>query len=449
MMNPKGVWETLNLVFTRVISSNIFFFLSGAYISCSEDIDKYHILVYQDHFTLKKDIKWNESDKENLISVIFSRIIKIDSYQFEKYLSLTSVYIPSSVKYIEENSFAECVKLTSVIFTGPEEGLRIIDDNAFWLCTSLSEIVFPSSLKIIGENAFSNCDSLTSMNIPPSPPSPDEKGEKGEMEREKRWEMEREKKWERRVKTVGDGAFYKCINLVSVRLSEQESIESHTFSYCYKLADVKIPASVKRIGEYAFQTCISLTEIILPPYLKTIEEDAFRECTSLTEIILPSSLKRIKDGAFYGCINLTSVKFSGQESNLTVIEKHTFGNCHKLVDIKIPSSVTCIGENAFFDCKSLTEIDIHIPSRSVGINRGVRSIKHDAFFDCSSLKKINFISSINSLGEMSGEVTDISPSELADEEKIIIEYDSFHRCDKLDRSNFIPYTMFNPIWWQR
>ncbi len=81
---------------------------------------------------------------------------------------LTSVTLPSSVKYVPEYCFAYCSGLSDVSFAG---SLQYIEDSAFLSCTSLTSLTIPaltgyapsSSQYRIGNNAFKNCSALKTV----------------------------------------------------------------------------------------------------------------------------------------------------------------------------------------------------------------------------------------------------------------------------------------------
>ncbi|MFA6866967.1 MAG: leucine-rich repeat domain-containing protein [Clostridia bacterium] len=61
-----------------------------------------------------------------------------------------------------------------------------------------------------------------------------------------------------------NNAFYGCINLINITLSESLiSIGNYTFMNCSKLTTIIIPENVKSIGDYVFYNCKSLTIIIM------------------------------------------------------------------------------------------------------------------------------------------------------------------------------------------
>ena len=133
------------------------------------------------------------------------------------------------------------------------------------------------------------------------------------------------------VTSIGDYAFYLCIELTSVTIPNSvTSIADYAFWGCSGLTSVTIPNSVTSIGEWAFSYCISLTSVTIPNSVTSIGEWAFSYCISLTFVTIPNSVTSIGGGVFEGCSGLTS--------------------------ITIPNSVTSIGEWAFWGCSGLTSI---------------------------------------------------------------------------------------------
>ena len=128
------------------------------------------------------------------------------------------------------------------------------------------------------------------------------------------------------------------------------------------------------IGAYTFYLQKRLTSIKLPKTLKTIGEGAFDGCSNLTgNLTIPESVTTIGDGAFYGCTgftgNLTIPK------GVTTIEPNTFRNCSCLTgNLTIPEGVTTIGSSAFRECKGFTGLTL---------SEGVTTIEDEAFGRCS------------------------------------------------------------------
>ena len=152
---------------------------------------------------------------------------------------ITKVTIPNVYVLDNQRGFADCKKLTEVVF----EENSITDTIAsgfFMQCTSLESIELPDSIIWIRPNAFNNCLALKSVKLPAS--------------------------------------------LVF--------LNSKAFSSCKSLKSIVIPDSVQSILEKVFDQCTSLSEISIgkKSSLQEIEPDAF-EGTGIKEITLPYRLK--------------------------------------------------------------------------------------------------------------------------------------------------------------
>ena len=97
---------------------------------------------------------------------------------------------------------------------------------------------------------------------------------------------------------------------------------------------VKIPNSVKRIGENAFGGCRGLTSVTIPNGVTSIGNAAFLHCKSLISVTIPNSVTSIESDAFIWCMNLKSITFDGtkeQWNNIEKIDSWDFRTCEYLV----------------------------------------------------------------------------------------------------------------------
>jgi len=244
------------------------------------------------------------------------------------------------------------------------------------------------------------------------------------------------------VTSISGDAFFKCHNLVSVRVPVTVSAIEFNFGnapesihitideknpYFTVIDDVVfnknkttllackgnktqyvIPSSVTKIGSFAFYDCISLKSLVIPSSVTTIEGQAFMRCLGLTtleipnsvtsigeyafahnprltSVTLPTSIKIVENGLFLECTGLKSFTIP---SSVTTIEAGTFSSCSSLKSINIPSSVTSFGQFAFSDCTSLTSITLP-PSLS--------TIVRQLFQECTGLTSISIPPSVTSI----------------------------------------------------
>ena len=72
-----------------------------------------------------------------------------------------------------------------------------------------------------------------------------------------------------------------------------------------------LPDSLTEIGDGAFYDCTVLASVKIPCSVIEIGERAFYGCTTLKSVTIPSSVKMIEDGAFRKCTGLTSINIRG------------------------------------------------------------------------------------------------------------------------------------------
>lgn len=202
---------------------------------------------------------------ENGVLVIPDSVIEIGDYAFygcgkqqsaSGWLTASAplrgfqeVIIGQGVKSIGYNAFNGSEVLKRVVIG---DGVETIGARAFYKCENLQEVVFGNGIKIIGERAFYQCSSLESITIPNG------------------------------VTEIYDYTFYRCSALAKLNLGK-----------------------VSRVGNYAFFGCVSLENVMLSQSVHEIGKQAFRNCSNLTSVLLGKNIEVIDMHAFYGCNQLT------------------------------------------------------------------------------------------------------------------------------------------------
>ncbi len=151
------------------------------------------------------------------------------------------------------------------------------------------------------------------------------------------------------VKSIGNGAFYDCENLTSIKLPKGlETIDSSAFRRCRRLTSISIPDSVKSLGNSCFEDCYSLAEVKMPSSLKYIGDWAFGSCRNLGSITIPGKVTEIGYGAFRGCRSFTSIKIPSSvtslgknhsDSEFSYGSGEVFKYCRNLTSVSIPNSL--------------------------------------------------------------------------------------------------------------
>ena len=132
---------------------------------------------------------------------------------------------------------------------------------------------------------------------------------------------------------------------------------------------------VKVIGNAAFYQHKTLGSITLPEGLTDIDNIAFYK-TKLRSIVIPKGVQVIGVNAFAET-SLTSVQFSEE---LITIGDEAFSECQIPV-LNFPESLQAIGRNAFKSNKVIA---------SVTIPKNVQNIANAAFVSCEKLSTVTF-----------------------------------------------------------
>ncbi len=245
------------------------------------------------------------------------------------------------------------------------DGVKRIDDCAFYECQEIGEILLPDSVEEIGYGAFACCPFLTDIHIPKTL----KVCEEGAFE---------ETPWLRgqdgyaiigdgllidyrgqcedivipdNVKVIAEGAFSCNVRIKSVIIPNSVTrIEARAFECCHNLESVYIPDSVTETGWEVFDECINLRNIRISENLKYICIRMFYRCINLEEFSIPDSVKFIHSGAFGRCYNLKSVSLG---NSLEEIAPYAFYHCKSLKEITIPDSVEKVTKKIFSSCNEV------------------------------------------------------------------------------------------------
>ena len=163
------------------------------------------------------------------------------------------------------------------------------------------------------------------------------------------------------------------------------AIGASSFEANETIKQVKMPDSVKEIGDNAFADCAKLKKVTLSKKLESFGEGAFKS-TALKKISVPATVKKINNMTFLGCDKLTSVTFG---ENVKVIGRSAFEGCGNLASIDL-GNVEEIGIMAFKDAKSLAgELAL----------KNVVSVGTEAFYGCNGITAVSFSDTLQLLGE--------------------------------------------------
>lgn len=181
------------------------------------------------------------------------------------------------------------------------------------------------------------------------------------------------------LKTLGDGALAGCRSLTEIELPEGlEMIDNYALASC-NFTSVVIPASVTQMGY-----CVNLTTINLPDSITTIGMEAFYGTKLTGPLNIPSSLVSLGNDAFHGCGGITgTLLFPG---TLEYISTDAFAGCAGIEEIILPRGVLFIGDGAFNNCSGVQRLWLTNSIQGIGVN---------AFNGMKNLKKVYFSGTIS------------------------------------------------------
>lgn len=342
-----------------------------------------------------------------------------------------------------ENAFRGCESLKSVVLNE----ISSVGAGAFYGCKALNKVELPDTVASIGADAFKGCRSLRTLRLPFLG---DGNGKVflGALFGADNYEdnlayvpeslMYLTVVWDKAIPT---GAFYECINLVSLTLvGDVPAVGVKGFYGCKRLKTITVEGSesydgFKAVGSYSFAYCAALGDIDFSEEMIRIPEYCFYGCSSLRSIlfgdeenVLPSAVTGIGTKAFAFCESLVGLTLS---QGLTEIGDELFRGCSYLTQITVPASVTRIGEGAFNGCTNLKSVTFETDG---GV--GVKYIGSSAFSYCTSLSQITLPDSLVTLGDYAFAYSDrLKTVSLPKGTKALPPY-CFYGCERLETISF-------------
>ena len=227
-------------------------------------------------------------------------VTSIGDSAFQKCINLQRIVIPASVISIGKSAFQNCGNLRDVKILG---SLTSIRDFAFAGCYALQGINIPEGVTSIGASAFQGCaNAVFSVNVNNFAPTAAVfmgcrrlTGTLNIIADEIPHDAFSSTgitslfcKANKTTRTTGGGAFFACIELARVELTDIKEIGSLTFNACTALSLAIIGDTVTKIDSSAFLNCSTLARLVVkaatPP---TLASNTLNGCSNLTAIYVP------------------------------------------------------------------------------------------------------------------------------------------------------------------
>lgn len=312
------------------------------------------------------------------------------------------IHIPGKVIYdgkeyivraVTKNGFTGCSFIRNLII---EEGVKVIEDKAFELCSNMESVALPISVDSIGLSPFAGCERLKQIKVDSRNPSYDSRQDCNAIIDSKHDVLCAAcpaTVIPPDITGIGMNAFSACSGIQELSIPEGvKYIGSKAFSYCNDLQSVRLPSTLEQMGQDVFYDCRHLERIsvdegnttydsrdncnaiiedgtkllvgcsrsVIPQGVEYIANDAFLSCHGMNSIIIPEGVKAIGNGAFRDCTALKSIPLP---HSLEIIGDYVFSGCTSLDSVYIPEHVESIGASIFSGCTSLKTIRVDEDNR--------------------------------------------------------------------------------------
>ena len=180
------------------------------------------------------------------------------------------------------------------------------------------------------------------------------------------------------VISIGDWAFYACMNLTTVTISASViSIGQGAFGWCGSLKGIKIPANVTSIGERAFDECKNLQKIYYPAGRGFEEKLSAGNKAQLIPytVTLPANERK-----FFPVVEPAPEKLRWKVEG----KKLTVGG---------------VREIQFYRYGELPWVDSVDAIQKIVIEEGVEKISAEAFSECTHLELLTIPASVKTIGD--------------------------------------------------
>jgi len=226
------------------------------------------------------------STKDGVYNKDFTKLLKVPPAYNKK-----AFFVPDSAKIIDEAAFESCLNLVELDIGNA----ILVEDSAIFNCTSLKKITIGSECKEFSPEKVKFCFALERIEVDPNNP------------------------------------YYKSVDGVLFNKSGEKLL---IYPPAKPDSLYSVPDGTSEISEYAFFIVQNLTEVKLPDSVKYIGDHAFEHCSKLQKIDL-SRVIRIGRSAFSCCEHLDNIIFNDN----AVLEDYSFSFCSELKNVELGNNL--------------------------------------------------------------------------------------------------------------
>lgn len=344
--------------------------------------------------------------KEEVKTIQFPEsLLEIGNNSFSSFKALGEVKLPSSLKRIGQQAFAECPKFWCTL---PEK-LESLEYRAFYGCKTLSQATLPENLQYIGEEVFSYSSvgtvRINSRNLNFLSTSSATGGTIFGMGSSLKKaiigpNVTRLFDW-----MFGGTETLQTVEFIDPDISQLTYIGERCFSGCALINSTDntllvkdLPSSIEHIGEEAFGACTFSNELNLKR-IKYLGDAAFAYCSGIEAIVIPETADTIGGKVFNNCPDLKHVEFNAKDF-VTIPDKnydspYIFADCESLKTVIVGPAVPNLTQGMFSDCRNLESVKF-MSADTYSANP--LTIHDYAFVGCRNLSTLELPERVDSIG---------------------------------------------------
>ena len=383
-----------------------------------------------------------------------------------------------------ERAFYDCASLADIVL---DEGLLSVGASAFARCSALADIVLPASVQAVGARVFDECSSLVSLTLPFIGANAAAGGAEGALGylfgdlssgdmvlvnqnyagvqayfparfaeitltnaqqlatgALQGLTMLRSVGWNDGLAAIGSYALYGCTGIPSIRLPASLKTVGDRAFQSVPVSVLELPAGLTSLGAYSLYGTALRTLLVPTSSVVSLGGNALDSTHSALKIYVTDSLVASYKSAWsayssriysMNCIlengmaisGSTFLQYFGSETqvvlpaNVTSVGAYAFAGTG-VQSVVVPGNVRTVGSNSFSGCASL---------QSVRLLDGVRTIAANAFYGASALLNVNIPNTVTEIGANAfngcASLTDV----VVPEGVTAIESSTFYGCSSL------------------
>ena len=352
---------------------------------------------------------------------------------FESCTSLTQVYFSQAVTNIEEAAFASCTSMTAFDVNGSNTHY-CSQDGVLFTCAMDTLICYPcmrdqpyyyipSGVKVIGTQAFAECQNLTFVTVPYGVT------EIGTMA----FFMSSLETFQVPATTtnIGEAAFVGCDNLKDISVDYGNGTYKSDDGVLYTIDGstlIQYPCArpdkhysvlntTDTIADRAFAYSNQLKSVYLPQSLRSLEYQTFIYST-VERVVIDEGLEEIPNNAFFYCDQLQSLYLP---STLRTIGRRAFVYSFSLSEIDCASTVPpTLGDDAFtYAGVDVGETVLYVPEGVSPNYEGVDDWSFATLYECDPLSTgdtfiVDSLKYVALYANLNVEVDDVTSTNLQD-----------------------------------